>query len=1206
MKQAGSNRKPGNSSSGGPAAASGAGGSGGRQNMGRGRSSGKGPPPATGTKCELKVKNGVIYEGVFKTYSPKCDLVLDAAHRKSPDAGLCPKREDILESIIFKASDVVVVQFKDVDLNYARKDTFTEPTVNARINGEHKDKDLEPWDSDTFTEPTVNARINGEHKDKDLEPWESGENVIEDLEALETDVSNGWDPNDMFKFNEENYGVKSTYDSSLSSYTVALERDTSEEFLKREARAAQLADEIESSASYKARVAVENDDRTEEDKYTAVARNSEREGHSMNSRENKYIPPGQRNRDGMSWGTGRQNSPRMAQPGSGPPPPRTGAHNSDYSPSSGADQRVVNGDVGQGPTMDRIGIIAMSDQSNGWDPNDMFKFNEENYGVKSTYDSSLSSYTVALERDTSEEFLKREARAAQLADEIESSASYKARVAVENDDRTEEDKYTAVARNSEKEGHSMNSRENKYIPPGQRNRDGMSWGTGRQNSPRMAQPGSGPPPPRTGAHNSDYSPSSGADQRVVNGGVPWPSPCPSPSSRPPSRYQSAPTSLPPRAATPTRPPSRPSRPPSRPSAHGAPAPFSTMPKRMSTEGPPRMSPKTQRTPRGHRGSTGRVGMGVEFIPHNAPAEVSPPPAPRSSPSGGTWSAVVSGGSSSRLSPKVHRPRSPRQNSIGSASSGSSLPSPQAGTVPVESVAMPVSTVSPTAASPASNRAVTPSAEGAASVAPDHRQQIDNLKKFSEDFRLQPSSNPDPIFDQMMSQPRDPAEKSRESHLDKIAETSSKESASEDGSAPNTTGSSKPSSPSTSPSTECSSEQKRGPDVTSQGVQTSGPGNKLDKDDNKDTTPEQVRKSTLNPNAKEFNPRSFSAQPTAMYHVPVTHMPVNQTKPYRAVPNMPQQRPDQHHPQGTPTMIHPATAAGPPIVAPNPAYSAQYVTYSPQQFANQTLVQQVPHYQSQPPHVYSPVMQSNGRMMAPPTHGQPGLVSSSTTQYGAAEQTHTMYVSQGPIPQQYTHPNATLHHHPQHPQPSATPTGQQQGQHAGSHPAPSPVQHAQHQAAQALHLGNPQQQPIYSTLTPTPPSMTPGPNPQSPQTSFPSAQQAVYIHPQQVQHGYNPSHMAHVPQAHVQSGMVPPHHATPTHPPMMLMATQPPGGPQPPIPQNALPPIPVSSTTHFSYMAHPTGTATVWHASSTELPNSSPSGHLTSKVFVSTRTLMFQP
>lgn len=66
----------------------------------------------------------------------------------------------------------------------------------------------------------------------------------------------------------------------------------------------------------------------------------------------------------------------------------------------------------------------------------------------------------------------------------------------------------------------------------------------------------------------------------------------------------------------------------------------------------------------------------------------------------------------------------------------------------------------------------------------------------------------------------------------------------------------------------------------------------------------------------------------------------------AVPNMPQQRSDQHHPQGTPTMMHPATVAGPPIVAQSPAYSAQYFTCSPQQFTNQPLVQQMTHYQSQ--------------------------------------------------------------------------------------------------------------------------------------------------------------------------------------------------------------------------------------------------------------------
>uniref|UniRef100_A0A8C2ZEZ5 Ataxin 2 n=1 Tax=Cyclopterus lumpus TaxID=8103 RepID=A0A8C2ZEZ5_CYCLU len=950
-----------------------------------------------GTKCELKVKNGAVYEGVFKTYGPECDLVLDAAHRKSPEPSIAPRKEDIVESIIFKASDVVVVTFKDVDLNFARKDNFTDAAVSGKINGEHKEKDLEPWDG-------------GETHNSDS------------LESLDTDVSNGWDPNDMFKYNEEKYGVLSTYDSSLSTYTVPLERDNSEEFLKREARAAQLAEEIEASATYKARVALENDERSEEEKYTAVVR-GERETHTL-SRENKYIPPGQRNREAMSWGPGRQNSPRLAQGSAGPQTPRPGPH--------------------------------------------------------------------------------------------------------------------------------------------------------------------------------DYSPSSGADQRVVNGGSShWPSPCPSPSSRPPSRYQSGPSSLPPRATTPTRPPSRPPSRPSRPpshsshpsypsssssfSHHGPTSPASTLPKRMSSEGPPRMSPKSQRTPRAHRVPPCRTTggpSGVDLISHNAPGEVPVTPPTRSSSSGGTWSSVVSG---------AHRPRSPRQNSMGGASS---LPAPQTGTAPVETVAAATSASSPTAASPASNmvaasgdakecrvhetRQTSPTAnkenikpldsspsitrtvcKGPPSMAPDHRKQIDNLKKFSVDFRVSV----------------------------------------------------------------------------------------------------QVRKSTLNPNANEFKPR-FNTQPKPantptpprpqgqpspsivvqqpqtvygqtvcfpqMYpltpvspgvqvrHTPMPHMTVSQSKPYRPVPNMPQQRSDQHHPPGTPTMMHPASAAGPPIVAQSPAYSAQYFTCSPQQFTSQPLVQQMTHYQSQAQHVFSPVMQGSARMMAPPTHGQPTLVSSSTTQY--PEQTHTMYgksghrlwtetcwqfMSQGPMPQQYPHPNATLHPHPQHPQPSATPTGQGQQvgqqQHGGppNHPAASPVQHQQHQ--QALHLANqPQQQQMYSALAPTPPSMTPGPNPQSPQASFPSAQQTVYIHPQQVQHGYNHNHMAHVQQvghkllyrcnvgqvsfmvelflfkkAHMQSGMVQSHHPGQTHPTMMLMATQgPPGGPQPPMPQNALNPIPVSSTTHFSYLAHP--------------------------------------
>uniref|UniRef100_A0A8C9THE5 Ataxin 2 n=1 Tax=Scleropages formosus TaxID=113540 RepID=A0A8C9THE5_SCLFO len=975
-----------------------------------------------GTKCELKVRNGVVYEGVFKTYGPECELVLDAAHRKGPEPVVGPRHEDIVESIIFKASDVVVVQFKDIDLNYAKKDNFTDSAVSARLNGEHKEKDLKPWDG-------------GEQHGSDS------------LESLDADMSNGWDPNDMFRFNEETYGVKSTYDSSLSSYTVPLERDNSEEFLKREARATQLAEEIEASATYKARVALENDLRSEEEKFTAVVR-AERESHTPSGRENKYVPPGQRNKEGLSWGAGRQNSPRMVQSNNNVPSTRPGPH--------------------------------------------------------------------------------------------------------------------------------------------------------------------------------DYSLSSAAD-RVLNGGATWPSPCPSP-SRPPSRYQSGSTSLPPRATTPTRPssrpPSRPTRPPSHPSVHGSSAPVSTMPKRMSTEGPLRMSPKTQRTPRAHRLSSSRGGIpsGVDFIPHSAPVDASIPPPAHSSMSGGTWSSVVSGGEQHSDLSLTHRPRSPKQTTLGSSPAGSC---PQVGTTPIDPVAVPVS---PTTASLASNQAITPSTE-------------------AKESRVQETRQMSPVANKEIVKPVDtspsigrPVNKGDTLYLtfpasheastgDKIAPPPPAPTMST--ATPNTSispgSSSSPSSPSSSASPASvlcpAPEYKRGPEVTSQGVQTTGPGSKLDgqedKEEKKDSVQEQVRKSTLNPNAKEFNPRTFCTQPKPattptpprpqgqpspsvvvpqpptvysqtvcfpqMYPltpvspgVQVPHMTVSQTKPYRAVPSMPQQRQDQHHSQGTPTMMHPASATGPSIVASSPAYSAQYFTCSPQQFTSQTLVQQMPHYQSQ--HVFSSVMQGSARMMAPPTHGQPSLVSSSTTQY--AEQTHAMYgkcppalsvskllpMSPGPIPQSYSHPSATLH--AQHPQPSATPTGQQQqGQHAGSHPAPSPVQH---QAAQALHLGTPSQQQMYSALTPTPPSMNPGPNTQSTQASFPSAQQAVYIHTQQVQHGYNPSHMAHVQQAHLQSGVVPSHHTTPSHPPMMLMATQPPGGPQHSLPQSALPPIPVSSTAHFSYMAHPSG------------------------------------
>lgn len=96
------------------------------------------------------------------------------------------------------------------------------------------------------------------------------------------------------------------------------------------------------------------------------------------------------------------------------------------------------------------------------------------------------------------------------------------------------------------------------------------------------------------------------------------------------------------------------------------------------------------------------------------------------------------------------------------------------------------------------------------------------------FQLQSSSSSDAV-DQLLNKTRE-GEKSRDIVKEKT-ESTPKESIIEAGSNTNSNGgSSKPNSPSISPSISNSSEQKRGPEVTSQGVQTSGPGSKQDKED----------------------------------------------------------------------------------------------------------------------------------------------------------------------------------------------------------------------------------------------------------------------------------------------------------------------------------------------------------------------------------------
>ncbi|CAJ1076466.1 ataxin-2-like protein isoform X2 [Xyrichtys novacula] len=279
-----------------------------------------------GSTCDVRVKNGTVYEGIFKTVSSQCELAVDAVHRRSDGDGggggeeggggggevsqsSPPKFEDITDTMIFSPSDLVTMTCRDVDLSFAVRDTFTDSAISlSRVNGDHREKVLQRWDG------------NG-----------NGENF-----ELESDTSNGWDANEMFKFNEEAYGVKSTYDSSLSMYTMPLEKGNSEVYRQREARAARLANEIEGSLQYRRRVSLENDEgRSEEDKYSSVVREREERsspGFPSGNREGKYIPLPQRAREislsgsGVrSGGSGRTTAPTSSrhQPSSSssPKPP---------------------------------------------------------------------------------------------------------------------------------------------------------------------------------------------------------------------------------------------------------------------------------------------------------------------------------------------------------------------------------------------------------------------------------------------------------------------------------------------------------------------------------------------------------------------------------------------------------------------------------------------------------------------------------------------------------------------------------------------------------------------------------------------------------------------------------------------------------------------------------------------------------------------
>ncbi|XP_064612210.1 ataxin-2-like protein isoform X2 [Liolophura sinensis] len=234
-----------------------------------------------GCTVQIQVKNGDIYDGILITFSSEMKIVLKKVHKITEFGSTAiPSRDLLQETVVYSLNDVVAINAIDVDLEYAVKDSFTDSGI-SKFNGQIGEKELTPWES------------------------EGGEELV-----LEGDASNGWDPNEMFKTNREQFNVQSTYDDKLSQYTTVLEKSNSKEYRRREEMANKLAQEIEGTEGYRARQDLENGDGNEEDKFSAVLR-------PMGNGTGKYTPPHRRNPPRQvphGDGPGRSSPSRTSQP----------------------------------------------------------------------------------------------------------------------------------------------------------------------------------------------------------------------------------------------------------------------------------------------------------------------------------------------------------------------------------------------------------------------------------------------------------------------------------------------------------------------------------------------------------------------------------------------------------------------------------------------------------------------------------------------------------------------------------------------------------------------------------------------------------------------------------------------------------------------------------------------------------------------------
>ncbi|CAL8129719.1 unnamed protein product [Orchesella dallaii] len=232
-----------------------------------------------GSSAEVRTRDGEVYEGIYVAFSSAMEILLEAAHlvTDNKDDDSIEKHFDVL---VIPSEKVISMKCVNADLTYPTREFATDTAISTGRGGGMGSKELTPWEcsEDTAEELSLDAGP-----------------------AATVGAKNGWEAKDMFKKNEEKYGVVSTFNHDLSGYTTKVDKNDTE-FKRLEEQANQIASEIERGTASWDRTQVENGD--EEDQFSAVVRpRNNASSTSVNNNNNnntssvgngKYIPPSRR------------------------------------------------------------------------------------------------------------------------------------------------------------------------------------------------------------------------------------------------------------------------------------------------------------------------------------------------------------------------------------------------------------------------------------------------------------------------------------------------------------------------------------------------------------------------------------------------------------------------------------------------------------------------------------------------------------------------------------------------------------------------------------------------------------------------------------------------------------------------------------------------------------------------------------------------